>query len=254
MVFDFSGKVILASGAASGMGLLTCKKYVEMGGSAVMADINEDALNNAVAEVNSIREGAAIGVLCDVRKYDDVCKARDEAVKAFGRIDLLVPFAGGAELRMLNIKERDFVKIPIEVFDWSIDVNLRSQMYFDHAVLPVMKEQNSGCIVHIGSVAGAEASATNVAYATAKSGAMNGLTQSIAYYGAPFGIRCNAVAPGPVLTRAAMANMKTALGRAAEPEEIVNFILYLASHEGSFFTGESILIDGGRSVLLNKTN
>jgi len=252
MKFDFSGQVILASGAASGMGLLACKRYVEMGGSAVMADINKEALDAAVDEVNAIRAGAAVGVICDVRKYEDICNARDVAVKEFGRIDLLVPFAGGAELRVLNIAEHDFVKVPIEVYDWSIDVNLRSQLYFDHAVLPVMKEQKSGSIVHIGSVSGAEPSNSNVGYATAKSGAMNGLTKSIAYYGAPFGIRCNAVAPGPVLTRAAMANMKTALGRAAEPDEIVNFILYLASPEGAFFTGESILIDGGRSVMLNK--
>ena len=252
MQFDFKGQVLLASGAASGMGLLTCKSFVEMGGNAVMADINEESLNKSVAAVNEIRPGSAVGVVCDVRKYEDVCNARDVAVREFGRIDLLIPFAGGAELRMLNISERDFTKVPIDVYDWSIDVNLRSPLYFDHAVLPIMKEQGSGCIVHIGSVSGVEPSNSNVGYATAKSGVMNGLTKSIAYYGAPFGIRCNAVAPGPVLTRAAMANMKTAIGRAAEPEEIVNLILYLASDEGAFFTGESILIDGGRSIMLNK--
>ena len=252
MKFDFTGKVVLASGAASGMGLLSCKRFVEMGGCAVMSDINEETLNKAVAEVNGIREDSAIGVVCDVRKYEDICKVRDAAVERFGRVDLLIPFAGGAELRMLNISERDFVKVPIEVYDWSIDVNLRSQLYFDHAVLPVMKEQGSGVIIHIGSVSGAEPSNSNIGYATAKCGAMYGLTRSIAYYGAPYGIRCNSVAPGPVLTREAMSKMKTALGRAADPDEIVNYILYLASPEASFITGECTLIDGGRSIMLNK--
>ncbi len=254
MKYDFQGKVILASGAASGMGLLACKKVVEYGGSAVMCDIDKDSLDAAVAEVNSLRAGAAIGVVCDVRKYDEICNVRDEAVRAFGRIDILVPFAGGAELRMLKVQEKDFCKVPIEVYDWGIDVNLKSQLYFDHAVLPVMIEQRSGTIVHIGSVTGEEGSWTVVAYSTAKSGVMNGLTKSIALYAAPYGITCNCVAPGPVLTRPGMANMVTPLGRAAEPEEIVDFVLYLASPEGAFFTGQSILLDGGRSIMHNRNN
>ena len=144
MNYDFNGKVILASGAASGMGYLACKRVVECGGSAVMCDINADSLSEAVRTVNEIREGSAIGVICDVRKYEDIENAKNEAVKAFGRIDVLAPFAGGAELRMLKVAEKDFCKVPIEVFDWSIDVNFRSQLYFDHAVLPVMIEQGSG--------------------------------------------------------------------------------------------------------------
>ena len=253
MKYDFTGKVILASGAASGMGYLCCQRFVEYGGSAVLCDISEEALNEAVAKINEIREGSAIGVVCDVRKYDEVCNVRDEAVKAFGRIDLLVPFAGGAELRILKIAEKDFCSVPIEAFDWSIDVNLKSQMYFDHAVLKVMKEQHSGTIVHIGSVTGQEGSYNVIGYATAKSGVMNGLTKSIALYAAPFGVTCNCVSPGPVLTRPGMANMYTPLGRAAEPDEIVDFVLYLASPEGAFFTGQDILIDGGRSIMFNRS-
>ena len=254
MKYDFTGKVILASGAASGMGFLACKRVVEFGGSAVLCDISEEALAGAVEEINAIREGSAIGVKCDVRKYDEICHVRDEAVRVFGRIDILAPFAGGAELRMLKVEEKDFCKVPIEVYDWGIDVNLKSQLYFDHAVLPVMIEQKSGTIVHIGSVTGEEGSWTVVAYSTAKSGVMNGLTKSIALYAAPYGITCNCIAPGPVMTRASMANMITPLGRAAEPDEIVDFMMYLASPEGSFFTGQSILIDGGRSIMHNRNN
>jgi NAD(P)-dependent dehydrogenase (short-subunit alcohol dehydrogenase family) len=81
---------------------------------------------------------------------------------------------------------------------------------------------------------------------------MNGLTKSMAQFGAPYNIRCNCIAPGPVLTRPDMANMKTLAGRAAEPIEIINAFLYLASDEGAFINGETLLMDGGRNVMFNK--
>lgn len=252
MVFDFSGKVAVISGAASGMGLVFSKKFVESGGKIVMSDINKEALDTAVNEVNSIREGAAIGAVCDVRKYEEVKNLIDIAVKNFGRVDVTVPFAGGAETRMLKVTEPNFEKIPIEVFDWSIDVNLRSQLYFDHAAFGVMKAQNSGVLMHIGSVTGAEGGPGVPGYSASKSGVMNGLTVSMAQLGAQYGIRSVCVSPGPVLTRPGMANMKTPLGRAASPEEIVNSILFLASEDGSFYTGVDILIDGGRHIMWNR--
>jgi len=86
-------------------------------------------------------------------------------------------------------------------------------------------------------------------YPTSKAGLMFGLTKSVAQYGAQYGIRCNCVSPGPVLTRAAMANMKTLLGRAAEPQEIIDLILFLASEKGQFINGENIMIDGGRNAM-----
>ena len=247
--FDFTGKVALLSGAASGMGLLLSRCFVEMGGCVVMTDINPDTLGEKVAELNSIREGSAVGVVCDVRDYGQVCHARDIAVETFGRIDLVSSLAGGAELRMLNVCGLEFPDVPIDVYDWSIDVNLKGQLYFDHAVLSQMREQGSGVIIHIGSITGEEGCASNVGYATSKSAAMTGLTKSIAEYGAKYGIRCNCVAPGPVMTREAMANMATLMGRAAEPQEIVDLILYLASDHGAFITGINILADGGRNLL-----
>lgn len=246
---DFSGKVALLSGTASGMGFLLSKCFVEMGGSVVMTDINREQLDQRVAQVNAIREGSAVGVVCDVRDYEQVCHARDVAVKTYGRIDLVSSLAGGAELRMLNVKGLEFPDVPIDVYDWSLDVNLKGQLYFDHASLSVMREQKSGVIIHIGSITGQEGSASNVGYATSKSAAMTGLTKSIARYGAKYGIRCNCVAPGPVLTRGGMARMATLMERAAEPQEIVDLILYLASDHGAFITGINILADGGRNLL-----
>ncbi len=215
-----------------------------------MSDINSEALDAAVDEVNAINADSAIGVVCDARNYGQVCAVRDAAIEKFGRIDVLVPFAGGAEHRMLGVTERDFAKVPIEVFDWSLDVNLKGPFYFAHAIIGIMKEQRCGVIVLLGSIAGHEGSPVDVGYATSKSALMNGLTKSLAQYGAPHGVRCVCVAPGPVLTRAAMANMKTAIGRAAEPIEIINAIMFYISDESACFTGQSVLIDGGRATML----
>ena len=244
---EFKGKTAISTGAASGMGLLFAENWAELGGNVVMCDVNQEVLNQKVAEINAKNKGKAIGVICDVRDYEQVCNARDKAVEVFGSIDVMCNFAGGAETRMLRASG-EFPDVPIEVYDWGIDVNLKGQFYFDHAVMKQMREQKSGLIINIGSITGAEGCATNVAYSTSKSGAMGGLTKSLAQYGAKYGIRCVCVSPGPALTRAAMANMHTLMGRAAEPQEIIDLVLFLASDKGQFINGENILIDGGRNA------
>lgn len=252
----FDNKVALFSGAASGMGYLTSECFVREGGSVVMTDINPETLEAAVEKVNAIRAGSATGAVCDVRDYEQVCHARDVAVETYGRIDVVCSFAGGAEMRMLakqlaEIEHEggwEFPDVPIWVYDWSLDVNLKGQFYFAHAAMKQMREQKSGVIVCIGSISGKEGDAHSVGYCTSKSAAMNGLVKSLARAGAKYGVRAVSVAPGPVLTRAAMANMKTMEGRAAEPQEIVDLILYLVSEQGAFINGTNILIDGGRNA------
>ena len=249
---DFTGKVAISTGAASGMGLLFAQNWAELGGNVVLCDVNEAALMEKVAEINAKGQGKAIGVVCDVRFYEQVCAARDQAVAAFGTIDVMVNFAGGYALRMLKVDRvayPEFPDVPMEVFDWGLDVNLKGPFYFAHAVLKQMREQNSGLIVNIGSISGAEGSSYGMEYPTAKAGLMYGLTKSVAQYGAKYGIRCVCISPGPVLTRAAMAKMKTLLGRAAEPQEIIDLILFIASDKGQFINGENIMIDGGRNAM-----
>ena len=112
-----------------------------------------------------------------------------------------------------------------------------------------MRKQNSGLIINIGSITGAEGATLGMDYATSKAGLMYGLTKSLAQYGAPYNVRCVCVSPGPVLTRAAMATMKTLVGRAGEPQEIVDLILFIASSKGQFINGENIMIDGGRNAM-----
>lgn len=246
---DFTNKTAISTGAASGMGLLFAQNFTELGGNVVMCDVNEKVLAEKVKEINAKGRGKAVGVICDVRDYAQVCAARDKAVESFGSIDIMANFAGGTARRVLNVGwEADFPDVPIEVFDWGLDVNLKGPFYFAHAVLKQMREQNSGLIINIGSISGAEGDGQGMDYPTAKAGLMYGLTKSISQYGAPHNIRCVCISPGPVLTRAAMANMRTPMGRAAEPQEIIDLILFVASDKGQFINGENIMIDGGRNA------
>ena len=249
---NFTNKVAISTGAASGMGLLFSENFASLGGNVVMCDVNEAVLSQKVKEINEKGNGRAIGVVCDVRNYAEVCAARDKAVLEFGRIDVMVNFAGGYAIRMLKVdteKYPEFPDVPIDVFDWGLDVNLKGPFYFAHAVLKQMREQKSGLIINIGSITGAEGGANGMDYPTAKAALMYGLTKSITQYGARYGIRCVCVSPGPVLTRPGMANMKTPLGRAADPQEIIDLILFIASEKGQFINGENIMIDGGRNAM-----
>lgn len=249
---EFKNKVAISTGAASGMGLLFSESFAALGGNVIMCDVNEEVLSQKAKMINQRGVGKAVAVVCDVRDYSQVCAARDMAVTVFGRIDIMASFAGGTAVRMCKVSKADhpqFPDVPIDVYDWGIDVNLKGPFYFAHAVLKQMREQKSGLIINIGSITGAEGDPYGMDYATSKAGLMYGLTKSIARFGAEYGIRCVCISPGPVLTRPEMANMKTPLGRAAEPREIIDLILYVASEKGQFINGENIMIDGGRNAM-----
>jgi len=254
MVFtiDFTGKAAISTGAASGMGLLFAQCYAASGGNVLMCDVNQEVLEEKVAEINSQGGGRAVGCVCDVRDYAQICAARDKAVAEFGRIDVVCNFAGGTAVRMCRAEQSYFPDVPIEIYDWGLDVNMRAQLYFGHAVMKQMCAQESGIIVNIGSITGVEADALGVEYATAKSGVMHGLTKALAQCGAPHNVRCVCISPGPVLTRPQMANMKTMLGRAADPQEIIDLVMYVISDYGAFINGTNIMIDGGREAMKRK--
>lgn len=249
---SFQGKTAVITGASSGIGLLCAQCFAEQGANIVMLATNPTKLQSKVDALTA-KGYHAIGIPTDVRNYAQVADAFQKAKEAFSTIDIVINSAGGSEIRICGVERgTPFQDVPIEVFDWGLDVNLKGPFYMGHAAMKYMAEQKSGVIINIGSITGAEASCGDVAYATAKSGVMNGLTKSLALVGAPYGVRCCCVSPGPVLTRDAMANMKTLLGRAAEPQEIVDLIMYLASDKAAFITGENILIDGGRFIMKNK--
>ena len=249
---NFTGKTAISTGAASGMGLLFAQNFAALGGNVVLCDVNDTVLQDQAAKINAAGSGKALAIHCDVRDYSQVCAARDAAVETFGSIDVLVNFAGGTAVRMQKVDRQacpEFPDVPIDVYDWGIDVNLKGPFYFAHAVTAQMRKQDGGLIVNIGSITGAEGDGYGMDYPVSKAGLMYGLTKSLAQFGKKYGIRCVCVSPGPVLTRAAMAKMQTLLGRAAEPQEIVDLILFIASEKGQFINGENIMIDGGRNAM-----
>lgn len=246
----FQGKTVLITGGASGMGKLSGLCFAREGAKIALVDFDREALDAAVAEIREITD-QVIGCCADVRVYEQAVTCCGETTAAFGAIDILIPFAGGAEARILQAAG-DFKDQPIDVFDFGLDVNLKGAVYFAHAALQQMARQMSGVIVFIGSITGEEGSGNNVAYAASKSALMNGVVKSVGLCGAKYGVRAVCVAPGPVLTRPGMAAMKTLMGRAAEPQEIVDMILYLASDKAAFMTGTTVLMDGGRNIMRNK--
>ena len=239
---EFIGRTAVITGGASGMGLLASKRFAALGASVLMVDVNKEALENAA---NEIREngGRVIALTADVRKYADAENAAETALKAFGRIDYLLCFAGGYEPRCCK-SNVPFYEQPIEVIDWGLDVNLKGAVYFARACMPAMIRQKRGVFVCLGSVSGVEGNGKGPMYGTSKNG-LSQFVKGVALAGAPHNVRAVCVAPGPVMTRKGMANMKTPLGRAAEPIEVVDFIMQLCSDKSSFITGSTHFIDGG---------
>lgn len=241
---SYAGKTAVITGAASGMGLCTSKTLAEAGATVVMCDINADGVKKAADEINACGKGKAYAVVADVRIFADAERSAAFAVEKTGRIDLLINYAGCNEARCCK-SFKPFYQQPVEVIDWGLDVNLKGAVYFSRACMPYMVKGKSGVIVCIGSVTGFEGDGNGTMYGTAKSGLHN-FVVGVAKAGAPHGVRAFCVSPGPVLTRPAMAKMKTALGFASQPQEIVDYILYMASPAGRSITGTTHVIDAGR--------
>ena len=245
---EFRDKTAVITGAGSGMGLCASRELVRTGAKVVMCDINADALERAVAEVNMLGTGKAYCCATDVRRFADAERAAALAIEKTGRIDLVIPFAGGYEPRMCN-SAVPFFEQPVDVLDWGIDVNLKGAIYFARACMPAMvKGGRGGVICCMGSTSGFEGDAKGAMYGTAKSGLFT-FVKGLALAGAPHGIRAFCVTPGPVMTRPGMAGMKTLLGTQAETQELVDYILYLCSENGRCVTGSNHVMDCGRLTM-----
>ncbi len=244
----FENRAAIITGAASGMGLVASQELAKEGAAVYMVDINEQRVT-AEAEAICAQGGKAVPCVCDIRDFEQIQAVVRKCVTEQGHVDIVVNFAGGFPARMCGLANGEFIHTPVEVLDWGIAVNFRAPMLFARAVMEQMMNQKRGVIINIGSVDGETGGAVD--YAAEKSGLTYGLTKALARIGAPFGVRCCAVTPGPVLTRANMANMKTALGRAAEPIEVVKLVLYLCSDDAAFITGSNYNIEGGRILLNN---
>ncbi len=243
---EFIHKTAVITGAGSGIGALLSKCMAKEGANVVLADINETAITEIANDI--IADGGhALAVVTDVTKYADAKLCCDTAVEKFGSLDILVTCAGGSECRICGVWG-EFHEVPIDVWDFGIDLNLKGALYFQHAAYGHMVKQGGGVIIPIGSITGADGG-SDISYSASKSALMNGVVKSLAMQGAKYSIRAVCIALGPVLTRPGMAGMKTLLGRAAQPQEIVDLIMYVASEKGAFIDGTTILADGGRHAM-----
>lgn len=241
----FNNKVVLVTGAGSGMGAAFAKAFVEEGAKVVACDISEENVKKVSEELGE----NVVAVKTDVAKAEDWAKAIEVAHEKFGEVTVLVNSAGIADLTPLEF-------ISEEAFRRSIEVNLMSNFYGIKAVIPDMKNASWGRIVNIGSIATIAASGDSPAYATSKHG-VGGLTKAAAQGLAKYNILVNAVLPGTIDTP--MMDGVKAIGpeavayicnsiplkRMARPEEVASLVLYLASEENTYVDGTEIVIDGG---------
>lgn len=239
-------KVAIITGASRGIGKATAILFAKEGARVVVN--YEKRLMDAEKVVSVIGNTKAIAIQADVSKEDDVKRLVSETIKKFGKIDVLINNAG-AVFRGGNWKPN------IDNWHMAMDVNLTSAWLMIREVAPIMIKSGSGSIVNISSIYGLLGEASVLAYSSAKGGLIT-LTKSFAKELAPI-IRINAVAPGNVMTDMTKKageklikffEQQTPLKRSAEPDEVARAILFLASDDASFITGELLVIDGGYSL------
>lgn len=239
-------KVAIITGASRGIGKETAILFSNEGAKIVVNYL--DQIESAKKVVTIIGNNKAISIQADVSKEYDVKRLVSETIKKFGKIDILVNNVG-AIFRMVDSRSN------IDIWHKAIDVNLTSAWLMIREVAPIMIENGGGSIVNISSIYGLIGDASVLAYSSAKGGLIT-LTKTFAKELAPI-IRVNAVAPGNVMTDMTREagnkfiesfEQQTPLRRSAKPDEIAKAILFLASNDASFITGELLVVDGGYSL------
>ncbi|MEU4514388.1 glucose 1-dehydrogenase [Nonomuraea wenchangensis] len=245
----FDDRVALVTGAGSGIGRAMAVAFAKAGARVVAADVDRARAEETAAIVGE----AALAVTADVGDQASVAALTEAAIGAYGRIDVLCNNAGILDTMALP------AEIAPEVWDRVIRVNLTGAFLVTHAVLPHLLRQGRGAIVNTASEAGIRGGAAGAAYTASKHGLI-GLTRSVAWAYAKDGIRCNAILPGPTATNiadgatfdpagAARLSPVLALGELmAQPEQMADAALYLASDAASFVNGAIVPVDGGWSA------
>jgi NAD(P)-dependent dehydrogenase (short-subunit alcohol dehydrogenase family) len=245
--FGLGGLVCLVTGGAQGIGEACARRFAREGAKIVIADVDDKRGQALAAELG------ALYVHCDVGDKAQVEAAVAAALKAHGRIDVLVNNAG-------IFKAAEFLDVTEDDFDAVLRVNLKGAFLMGQAVARVMATAGKGSIVNMSSVNGTLAIPTISSYNVSKGG-INQLTRVMALSLADKGIRVNAVAPGTIATELAAKAVltsedakarimsRTPMKRLGEPSEIADTVAYLASDAASYITGEIVVVDGGRMTL-----
>lgn len=251
-MFDLSGKVALVTGGGRGIGKVAAEALGAAGASVVITGRRDEYLAPTVEELT--QQGIACAkVVADVTQPDDIARAVDGALSAFGHIDLLINNAGQTWGQATE-------DMPFERWRQVIDVNLNGMFLMSQAVGRHLLAQGSGRIVNVASVAGLVAGdhrgVHTIAYYTSKAGVIS-FTRALAMEWGRRGVNVNAVAPGWFPTRMASASInafrqqfedRTALGRLGDLDELRGAFVFLCTPASSYVTGQTLVVDGGISL------
>ncbi|MBS1253026.1 MAG: Diacetyl reductase [(S)-acetoin forming] [Anaerolineales bacterium] len=251
MAQRFTSQVAIVTGGSRGIGLATAEALAREGASVVIVSLNEERGQTAAGAIRD--EGGRADFICaDVTQRDQVERMVARTLERFGDINILVNNAGVHD-------SAPFWEEPAELWERMYRVNVLGTALPSQAVVRHLKDNGGGAIVHVASKAGVVGEPGHAAYSASK-GAVIALARAMAVELAPCSIRVNAVCPGPVMTDMLHAAVPTRegrdqlaadapLGRVGRPEDIANAVLYLASSDSDWCTGQAVSIDGGLSIL-----
>lgn len=243
------GKVALITGGASGIGLSSAQLMAREGAKVVIGDFNVEGAKEAAENIKS-NGGEATGIFLDASKQESIKEAVEFTVEQYGTINVLFNNVGLTNLQ----KDLDVVNIDLDEWDRLMNVNTKSVLLGSRFAIPHMIKAGGGSIINTASMAAYAGDSIRSAYGASKAAVAN-LTRYIATQYGKDNIRCNGVAPGLILTPAAKNNMPqelldifekyNALPYHGEADDIGNTVLFLASNESKFITGQTIQVEGG---------
>ena len=245
MKMDFPDKTVIVTGSARGIGRAIAEQFAGLNANVVISDLDEETVERAVGEIG----GTTVGFKADVTKAADIDGLFKKTVERFGRVDIVVNNAGIT---------RDSVIVRMGEKDWDmvLDINLKGAFLVTKAAARIMMKQHCGRIVNISSVIGLNGNAGQANYAASKAGLI-GLTKSSAKELASRGITVNAIAPGFITTAMTDALSEAVkqrllerlyLKRPGSPQDVAAAVLFFASDEASYITGQVLAVDGGLSM------
>lgn len=257
-----SGKTAVVTGGASGLGLATAARLCEEGANVVCVDLGQEAVEKAARQVAGADGGQAIGVVADVTDEAAMAAAVAAATSRFGSIDILFANAG------INLGEAKVHEMPLADWRRVIDINLTGMFVSVKHVLPSMIEARRGAIVLTASVAGLAGVPWLASYAASKGGVI-ALGRQLATDYAGYGIRTNVIAPGTIKTPLVVKTFEeraksgtsapvtledrarsVPMGHLGEVSDVANLVLFLASDEAAWVTGDVVAVDGGLTAAL----